>query len=369
MKIAILGDHHLGYQRFEIDSYIQTEKAIIDASQKTDVILCAGDIFDIKIPKLETIKNAIEIFKKASIPIFAIHGNHERRSKDMVNPVQLLDTANQVKVLHGESVAFEKNGERIQIFGLGSVPEEYAVVALKKSLEKYTKKDDAFNVLMIHQSIKELMPGGEDELSLEYLETLPFDLIVNGHIHETMVKLGGKLLIPGSTVITQMKKTETSPKGYFIYDTYTKKHEFVDIGTRPFFYEILEFKDAGEYEVKDAIKKKVDEIKNKSPTALLTIKIDGTLKQGLSNSDISLEKYENVFLDNRLNIQSLAASMERIKDLRKENLPIKEIALKELRSKTEGKITLFDTEEMFEKLLQGTDETLEYLENKQKKQE
>ena len=70
MKIAIFSDPHLGYARFEEDSYQQAEAAIVSASRKADLILCAGDIFDIKIPKLETIKRAVEIFKKATIPIF-----------------------------------------------------------------------------------------------------------------------------------------------------------------------------------------------------------------------------------------------------------------------------------------------------------
>ncbi len=362
MKIAIIADHHLGYQRFEEDSYAQTEQAIILASEQADLIICAGDIFDTKIPKLETLKRAVDIFKKAKIPIFAIHGNHERRSKEMTNPVQLLAASTNITLLHGESKLFEKNGEKIQIFGIGSVPEEYAAIALKKAMEKYSKIDDGQNILAIHQTINELVPGSEEGISLEYLETLPFDLIVNGHIHETITKLGGKLLIPGSTVITQLKKSETLPKGYFLYDTATKKAEFIEVDTRKFFYEELEFHEAGELEIREAIQKRIRDIREEHPKAIIAIKIDGTIKKGLTTSDIKLDDYENVYIKNNLNMESLSATLERIRGINQDNSSMKEVALKELREKTKEKVTAFDSAELFEKLLIGVDETIEYLE-------
>jgi hypothetical protein len=49
---------------------------------------------------------------------------------------------------------------------------------------------------------------------------------------------------------------------------------------------------------------------------------------------------------------------------------VRELALKELSKKTSGKITLFDGMELFEKLVEGPDEALAYLEgiNKRGKQ-
>lgn len=367
MKIAILADHHLGYPRFEEDSYAQAERAIESASGRADLILVAGDIFDTKIPKLETLKRAVEIYRRASVPVYAIHGNHERRSKGMVNPVQLLAAGTGIKLLHGKSAIFEKDGERVQVFGMGSVPEEYASAAIKASLEGFTPDEGAFRILLIHQTIKELIPGSDDELSLEYIESLPFDLIIDGHIHETMVKMGGKLLVPGSTVITQLKKSETESKGYFIYDTRGRKEEFVELDTRKFFYEELDFKDAGEMEVREAIRAKVSELRSGEPDCIISIKLDGSLKEGLSPSDIRVGDFQGVYIDNRLNMESLGAKLERIRDLRQENLSVRELALKELRQKTKGKVTLFDSAEIFEKLLEGIEETMDYLEQENKK--
>ncbi|VVC02625.1 DNA double-strand break repair protein Mre11 [Candidatus Bilamarchaeum dharawalense] len=365
MKIAIFSDPHLGYARFEEDSYVQAERVIVNASENADIIICAGDIFDIKIPKLETIKRAIEIFKKAKVPIYAIHGNHERRAKEMVNPVQLLASGTNIKWLHGSDAVFEKDGEKIQLFGMGSVPEEYAETALKAVIPKF-KKDNSVAILVIHQSIRELVPGGKDELSLEYLETLPFDLIVNGHIHETITKLDGRFLIPGSTVITQLKKDETAPKGYYIYDTKSKASRFIPVETRKFFYEELVFDQASEIEIRKQIREKVEGIKKSHPNAIIVIKVDGKLKEGLNSSDIRIDGYENVFIDNRLNEENLAAKIEKIKNTREANLSVREIALRELKTKLDGRIVLFDSADLFEKLLEGPEETLAYLEKQDK---
>jgi DNA repair exonuclease SbcCD nuclease subunit len=367
MKIAIFSDPHLGYARFETDSYVQAEKAIISASEKADLILCAGDIFDMKIPKLETLKRAVEIFNKAKIPLYAIHGNHERRPKDLVNPVQLLAASTEMKLLHGESAVFEKGGRKIQILGIGSVPEEYATEAVKRSMERFKKEPGAFSVLMIHQTIKELVPGGEDELSLDYLETLPFDLIVNGHIHETGVKLSGKFIMPGSTVITQLKEDETKGKGYFLYDTEARKSEFVEIGSRPFFYETLKFDGVGEPEIREGVLKRINEIKKSHPEAIIAIKIEGALKDGLPCPDIKFDAYPGVFIENRISSDSLGAKLTKIRESREASMSAKELALKELNGKTAGKITMFDGSELFEKLVSGADETLAYLEKQYKK--
>jgi len=366
MKIAVFSDTHLGYARFEEDSYVQAERAIADAGAKADLILCAGDIFDVKVPKLETLKRAVDIFRKAKAPIFAIHGNHERRAKDLTNPVQLLASGTQMKLLHAQSAVFEKDGKKVQVFGVGSVPEEYAAEAIKKAMERYKKEEGAFTILLIHQSIKELIPNGSDELTLEYLETLPFDLIVDGHIHETLSKLGGRFLIPGSTVITQLKKDETAPKGYYLYDTEAKKAEFVEIESRRFFYEELVFKDAGEMDVLEAVRKRVGEIREEHPDAVIAVKIDGTLKEGLSSADIKLEGYDNVFIENRLNSENLGAKLQKIRTSREANLSLRDMAIKELKEKTTGKITLFESSELFDKLIEGPEETLGYLEEYKK---
>ncbi|MBS3067568.1 DNA repair exonuclease [Candidatus Micrarchaeota archaeon] len=366
MKLAIISDTHFGYARFEEDSYIQAENAFLDADKKADLIIYAGDVFDTKTPKLETLNRAVEILKKVKKPIFAIHGNHERRSKGMVNPAQLLATMGAFRYLHGEAAEFDNLGEKVQIFGLGNVPEELASIALKKALENFKPNPNALKILVLHQSIKELIPNAENEISLEELETLPFDLIINGHIHGKLTKLGGRFIIPGSTVVTQLKKDETAPRGYVLYDTKAKTHEFVEITCRKFFYEELEFKDAGIEEIKKIVEEKIKELKKLDNSAIIRIKIKGTAREGLTSSDITFVNRDDVYLDNHLNATTLKDKLERIKRIKDQKISVKELAIKELEEKIKDKIKLFSPRDLFDKLVIGTDETLEYLKSENK---
>lgn len=365
MKIAIISDMHLGYARFEEDSFTQAEAAFLDADKKADCIICAGDVFDIKIPKLETIRRAVELFEKVSIPVFAIHGNHERRSKDLTNPVQLLAAAGAIYYLHGSARTFEKNGEKALILGIGSVPEDYAIAAIKKCTEGMEKSSGEFRILVLHQMISENPIEGQECISAEDLEGLPFDLIINGHIHEKKELLGGKLIIPGSTVITQLKKEETGPRGYIIFDTAAKKSEFVETKHRKFFFEEIELKDAGLEEAKKAVEKKAMELRAKDSEAIIRIKLAGNMKEGISPPDFSgLAADRLLFIDNALDSAGIRERIERIKKSKDEKLSVREVALKSLEGAVAGKVTLFNPHELFERLCIGIDEAEEYLKGK-----
>ncbi len=359
MKVAVISDTHFGYLRFEEDSFTQAENAFLNAQEKADVIIHAGDVFDIKVPKLESIHSAIEVLKKVKKPIYAIHGNHERRSKGMINPVQILAQIGLIKHLHGETALIEKNGEKVQIFGLGSVPEEYGKVALDEAVKKFVPDNTAFKILVLHQSIRELIPQAKEDVGVEDLEDLPFDLIINGHIHRHHVLMGGKLLVPGSTVITQLKKDEVGPKGYLIYDTIERAYEFVPIKCRQFFFEELEFNEASLSDIRNAVAAKIEEFRKSNENAVIRIKITGTLKSGLNPSDLDLPA-DDVQIDNMLSTESLKANMEKIRQLREEKLSVREMASIELREKTKG-VTMFNTMELFDRLMQGTEEAIEYL--------
>ncbi|EQD59621.1 metallophosphoesterase, partial [mine drainage metagenome] len=73
---------------------------------------------------------------------------------------------------------------------------------------------------MLHQSIYEILPFDE---SFMHYDDLPkgFDLYVCGHIHSRVkATVNGKLfLIPGSTVLTQLKEGEQERKGFILFDT------------------------------------------------------------------------------------------------------------------------------------------------------
>ncbi|NYZ77178.1 metallophosphoesterase [Candidatus Micrarchaeota archaeon] len=367
MRIGIIADNHLGYPRFESDSYAQAERAFLGAAGRCDLIIAAGDIFDARVPKLETLGKALEMFRsimKKGVPVFAIYGNHERRTKEMMNPVELLLSADAIRYLHGKGEVFEKHGEKVQIFGIGNIPDMYAKSAITKALERFVPEQGAFKILVIHQTISEILKTEEDELSLDFLEDLPFDLIINGHIHKRMEKLAGKVLIPGSTVVTQLKKEETEPRGYYVYDTHARKAEFVPIECRKFFHEEINFENASEEDVRKRVREKIDALRSGNPNAIVFIKLKGTLREGLLSSDIAMREKDDIYIVNELNAADIKSKLDKIRKFREEKLSVREIAVAELEKRLDGKITMFTPSEFFDKLVEGADEALEYLEKK-----
>ncbi|MCL5413496.1 MAG: hypothetical protein M1569_03795 [Candidatus Marsarchaeota archaeon] len=63
MKIAILSDFHLGYERFREDAYRQAEEALTRAAGLADAMIIPGDIFDNRMPRPDVIAEAINLFR------------------------------------------------------------------------------------------------------------------------------------------------------------------------------------------------------------------------------------------------------------------------------------------------------------------
>jgi DNA repair exonuclease SbcCD nuclease subunit len=242
MRIAILSDLHLGFswgserQEDAFDSFREFMERCIDV----DVILIAGDIFDNRNPNTEVFTRAEEILlnrffvsnpvqlregigkeinnplASVGIPVVAVHGNHERRAKGLLNPVQALEKAGFLIHLHCNGIVFEKEGERVAVQGMSAVPDLYA----KTALEQFSPKPvpGAYNIFMLHQILSIFKFPNSIEI-----EALPrgFDLYVCGDIHESKKSFydGKPLLMPGSSVVTQLNEDSLKPRGFFIFDT------------------------------------------------------------------------------------------------------------------------------------------------------
>ncbi|MDD5023160.1 MAG: metallophosphoesterase [Candidatus ainarchaeum sp.] len=357
MKIAIIADSHLGYARFEEDSFIQAENALENAGKNADLIIIAGDVFDTKIPKMENLERAIKLFKKINIPIFAIHGNHERRSRDSVNVLKLLESSGALTYLHNNSIEIEIHGEKIHLVGLGNIPSGYVKEGLSSVVNNNPVKKDYLNILVLHQNINELSIG-EPELSIEELEELDFEIIINGHIHKHHIKLNGKLIIPGSTVVTQLKEEEQGKRGYVLYDSKKKLSEFIPIECREFRHFVLEFENSGINEINEKINRIINEIKDDEIGKII---IKGSLKEGLNSGDISINGKSNVFIDNKLNSKkTLKEKIDEIKKIREGKMSLKEFASVEIQKRAKGKIP-YEPSELFDKLASSIEEAEKYI--------
>ncbi len=279
MRIAILSDFHLGYERFREDAFFQAEEALNKAAEMSDALIIPGDIFDNRAPKPDVIAEAINLFRNLSrrewkfrvsefigdgkiftdLPIIAIPGTHERRAQEAADPVDILGLAGLVVDVSNATAVIQGNGERIAIRGIGGIADDRFREVLEK--ENPVPIDGAFNIFMFHESIYEMLPFNEKFTKLSELPK-GFDLYVSGHIHNKVEeKAHGKmLLIPGSTVLTQLKAGEQDGKGFFVYDTRTGEHEFVRINSRRFVLEKIDLGNMGEKSIVEYIQERLDAI-------------------------------------------------------------------------------------------------------------
>ncbi len=360
MKIAITGDFHFG---FNDDAPNQARRVLLDACEKADAIILAGDLFDTRIPKQETIYESIKIFRecqfsntpKVSIfslegnekiplsqtPLIAIYGTHERRTKGLVNVIQLLDSAGVLINCHARKIQLETLDEQtnepdsVTIQGLGGMPEELASKVV--GYMDYRPIEDSFNIFVFHQSIRELIPQDEDCLTMDQLPE-DFDLYVDGHIHWRQEFKDSKklLLLAGSTVVTQMKQNETNPKGYYLYDTIKKKSTFIVVPTRPFVFKEIVFENANPSKITEEVKLALSNISREfaSQTPLVKLKITGTLANGFTSSQIDLRGISKDYaqtmrlsIDKDLGTVEFAERLEQLRQIKQEQQSSSELGL------------------------------------------
>ena len=129
MKIAIISDCHLGHNygsELGDDAFDQFRESLEQVIlKKVDIILLPGDIFDSRTPRQEVFARAMKLLQIpllaeknhtsltdiigtekdvspitfSGIPVIAIHGTHERRGVNSVNPIELLEQGGYKKCL------------------------------------------------------------------------------------------------------------------------------------------------------------------------------------------------------------------------------------------------------------------------------
>ncbi len=382
MKIAVISDMHLGYGEGtdrEEDAYRQADEAVEKALEKdVDLILLPGDIFDGKTPKPETWSRALRILKKplmkkgrevkikepqrgkeklsqSGVPVIAIHGTHERRSKGYVNPIEMLEDAGYLIHLHCEKARIQVNGEEIAIHGMSGVPEKHA----KTVLEKYNPKPvkGISNVFMFHQSLEEYVYDPENT----FLQAgdLPdgFDLHIDGHIHWHNVLEDGKtVLFPGSTMMTQMRKIESEKdKGFYVIDTENWNREFISLETqRQFKYLELEFDGEGTSEIvgkaREKLKQNIDDSNERKP--LIKLKLKGTVSNEAETSVFPIDEVKEDFdalidIDREFEGKGFKNTIEDLRESQREKKSIRDMGMDALKDMlSESKYDSIDPEEM-----------------------
>jgi DNA repair exonuclease SbcCD nuclease subunit len=352
-RIAFLSDFHLGYPRFKEDAYKQAKEAMKKANELADIIVVGGDIFDRANPTLETLREGFEIFNAVDKPCIITHGNHERRAKAFANAVELLGELKHVYYLHGETAIIN---DRISITVVGSVPDDLAMVGIKQVVEKEKENLRETSFLVIHQSIAEFCLDPNNSLTVDDLLTLPFTFIVCGHLHRNGKECKGRIIFPGSTVVTQLKQEETSKRGFFVYDV-SNGWDFIEISSRPFFVRTIEFNEGSFEDVQKRVESVVEELRKEQPNAVIKVILKGSLQKGLSPSDISLPKIKDVYVTNNLYGASLIERIEMIKKSHTTPSSLEQRIVSLLKEKVE--LEVFNVEELFKMLEEGNVDEIE----------
>jgi len=401
LKIAVISDPHLGAKwgtAREQDPFDQFREAIEQALKLgAQMILIPGDIFDTRIPRQEVWARAMRILalphaqeqsnvelektidkntqdispvSLRGVPIVALHGNHERRIRGLVNPVEALEAAGLLIYLHHNVAIFKTPVGKIAIHGMGNVPERNAKDAMNIWNPKPMR--DAINILMLHQAVGQYVYSGEEYPTLD-LADLPrgFDIYIDGHMHyHAEARAHGRpLLFPGSTIRTQLLEIEAQVrKGFYMLDIGEDvSYKFVELkSVRDFHYAELKFDDATISQLEAAVRKKIQKFldesrKNKEKLPLVRLRLLGMLAKGSSRSDFDENAIADEFSDralvsigkDELISTGLEEKIKFLRELRERRLPVEDMAMQLLEENLrESKQTqTFDVRELYQLLM------------------
>ncbi len=400
MKIAFLTDFHIGFEQEgrQGEAFLLAKSALSQAIKAgAELIVFNGDLFNRALPTQEDFFEAFRLFSSchnapkpgikitfekngkarevqfSGIPVIAIHGTHEFRGRDFRNALEVMDSAGFLVYIHAAKAIVENSNEKIVFHGLGGVPEKKARDALLKWNPKPVPS--AKNVLLLHQSFKEFLPFDDEMIASLSISDLPdgFDFVVNGHLHtHAEFKENGKiLLIPGSTIITQLKQSEAeNAKGFYFYDSLSEKIEFKELEEfRSFYYKKIELANASVVEVlntaREAIVSMLSIKQEKKMKPLVRIVLKGSLAKGLNSEDIDfsglIEEFREkavVSILSSFSGEDFSKKINELKKLQREKQSISEmgLAILEKNLKETGFGNAFDVRRMLSLLSEGNTE-------------
>lgn len=185
---------------------------------------------------------------------------------------------------------------------------------------------------------------------------------MDGHIHNRVeMSVHGKyLLIPGSTVLTQLKDGEQEDKGFILFDTGTGRYEFIPINSRRFVVERLAFKEAKPADVTDRVARAIEKNLAAGEMPIIKVYLEGSIAHGFTSTDMALghfvKRYQGralVEIDgSRLKNIELEGEIESLRDNRIGDMSVRERGMEVLlaRLKELGFDSRIDVSELFNAL-------------------
>lgn len=315
MKFVHFADSHLdGYRDEKLNKLsLDNLKYVINfgIEKKVDFFLIAGDLFNTALPKIETLKETVSIFKNLSekeIPVYFIPGSHDfspngKTMLDILEKAGFMINVFKGKITPDNSLMLEWTIDpktKTHITG---------IIGKKGMLDKnyYNKLDynnlvsDQFKIFMFHTAIKEMIPKELEMMESSSVKTLPpgFDYYAGGHVHirESIQRSGNgtqcPVVFPGPTFPNSFSELEKLRKGSFVFYE-NNNYQIKEIPSK----EVIAIHVDCENKTSDDINEKIEKeiIKGNFKDKLVLIRFFGKLKEG-KVGDIDFRLINRNFLD------------------------------------------------------------------------
>ena len=342
LRLTVFTDSHLGFQERDPtrcdDSFAAYEEALKYASDnKSDAVVHAGDMFHENRPSRRALHSCMKVLRKycmgdaavrfeilneqehifamnggmvnfenphqsISLPIFAIHGNHDDPTREgtgsdakSLAALDLLAVSNFINYYGKQDqtddititpVLIHKRKTYVALYGLGAMRDERLHRMWHTNKVKFcrppnptdTPDNPYFNILVLHQN----RDYGRGKKNCIHESMIPewMDLVIWGNEHECIPTLQESLvgtyriLQPGSSVATSLSEGESQAHPKTIACVHIKERKFRLLTepfsqVRPFVYGELKLSDVPTLRVTDpkiedaikaVVKRKVDEM-------------------------------------------------------------------------------------------------------------
>lgn len=231
LKIVHFSDVHLGASfsstiRNRPEKRLKAQEALLDAFKKAveisfnrnpDAVVIAGDLFDSNDPRFKLEKDTYEVLRGAAINhpetfLLIIPGGHDHLSAYspyLRSPLKDLAELPNVRIFNREVPQSIELPDKRAVFHAFPHATRAVSRSILSSLEP--DPDAAFNIAVVHGSVREFVRDPYDPVSLE--EMARFDYTVLGHWHRFLkIEPRKKLLGAYSGSLSPLKFGETDEK-------------------------------------------------------------------------------------------------------------------------------------------------------------
>ncbi|UCG03238.1 MAG: exonuclease subunit SbcD [Candidatus Heimdallarchaeota archaeon] len=246
--------------------------------EQIDIFVICGDLYDrvtIGPTLLRQVREKIwQPLIENRIPIVLVGGNHDSpqilEKGSPFGEISIIPNSYAVRYPQSQKVKARNTGEEIGFVLLPYMTATQAVAYAEEQIEEEIERGQ--HLLRSQQLFRDWINHEVNQLDtkvkfivghffvegsrigiLPYPDQLPhefkfkrdmlpledIDLAVFGHVHTNQVLLNGKLLVPGSLERVDFGET-TEDKGFYVYDTETKKLEFLSNNPRALVRKFIE---------------------------------------------------------------------------------------------------------------------------------